>query len=105
VSSGASRRGGGRRANTRDREKAFGSAEFKDYNPRVELHVSKFIEVIRKTEGEVSPTSWNLGLFRSGFPLIVAIRGARCSLIYHGLKHNQKKKDLGAQSVPQMKRH
>ena len=26
------------------------SSEFKDYNPRVEYHVSKFIDVIRKTE-------------------------------------------------------
>ena len=28
------------------------SSEFKDYNPRVEHHVSKFIEVIRKTDGK-----------------------------------------------------
>ena len=41
----------------RDREKAFVSAEFKDYNPRVEYHVSKFIEVLRKTEGKVSTAS------------------------------------------------
>lgn len=34
-----------------NREKAFASSEFKDYNPRVEYHVAKFIEVIRKTEG------------------------------------------------------
>jgi hypothetical protein len=32
------------------REKAFVSSEFKDYNPRVEYHCSKLIEVIRKTE-------------------------------------------------------
>lgn len=35
-----------------DREKAFVSAEFKDYNPRVEHHVGKFVEVLRKTEGK-----------------------------------------------------
>ncbi|KAE9378959.1 cytochrome P450 [Stipitochalara longipes BDJ] len=38
-------------------EKAFVSAEFEDYNPRVEHHVSKLTEVIRKTEGkEVNAT-------------------------------------------------
>jgi hypothetical protein len=31
------------------------STEFKDYNPRVEHHVSKFVEVLRKTgEKEVN---------------------------------------------------
>jgi hypothetical protein len=35
-----------------NRERAFVSTEFKDYNPRVEYHVAKFIEVIRKTEGK-----------------------------------------------------
>lgn len=34
------------------REKAFASSEFRAYNPRVEYHVSKFIEVIRKTGGK-----------------------------------------------------
>ena len=33
-----------------NRERAFVSSEFKDYNPRVEYHVSKFVEVIRNTE-------------------------------------------------------
>ena len=28
------------------------ASEFKEYNPRVELHVSKLVEVIRKTEGK-----------------------------------------------------
>lgn len=36
----------------RNRERAFVSNEFKDYNPRVEHHVSKFIDVIRKTDGK-----------------------------------------------------
>jgi hypothetical protein len=34
------------------RERAFASNEFKDYNPRVEYHVAKLVEVIRKTEGK-----------------------------------------------------
>ena len=29
------------------RERAFSSAEFKDYNPRVEYHVSKLIEILK----------------------------------------------------------
>jgi hypothetical protein len=33
-----------------NREKAFASNEFKDYNPRVEYHVARLIEVIQKTE-------------------------------------------------------
>jgi hypothetical protein len=41
-----------KRLMSRNREKAFVSSEFKDYNPRVEYHVSKFIEVIRKTGGK-----------------------------------------------------
>jgi hypothetical protein len=28
------------------------STEFKDYNPRVEHHIAKLVEVIRKTEGQ-----------------------------------------------------
>lgn len=35
-----------------NRERAFASNEFKDYNPRVEHHVTKLVEVIRKTEGK-----------------------------------------------------
>lgn len=35
-----------------NRERAFASNEFKDYNPRVEYHVAKLVEVIRKTEGK-----------------------------------------------------
>jgi 23S rRNA pseudoU1915 N3-methylase RlmH len=35
-----------------NRERAFASNEFKDYNPRVEYHATKLVEVIRKTEGK-----------------------------------------------------
>lgn len=37
---------------TIDREKAFVSSEFKDYNPRVEHHVTKFVEILKKKEGK-----------------------------------------------------
>ncbi|KAE8441592.1 hypothetical protein EG329_004641 [Mollisiaceae sp. DMI_Dod_QoI] len=33
-------------------DKAFASSQLKDYNPRVEHHVSKLVEVIRKGEGQ-----------------------------------------------------
>ena len=35
-----------------DRDKAFVSTEFKEYNPRVELHVAKFIEILKRKDGE-----------------------------------------------------
>lgn len=34
------------------RERALASSQFKDYNPRVEHHVSKLMEVIRKADGK-----------------------------------------------------
>jgi hypothetical protein len=36
---------------TRNRERAFVSTEFKEYNPRVELHVAKFIEILKNKGG------------------------------------------------------
>ena len=35
-----------------NREKAFLSSEFKDYNPRVEHHVSKLVKRMENTEGK-----------------------------------------------------
>ena len=35
-----------------DRERAFGSNEFKNYNPRVELHVATLVDVLRRSNGK-----------------------------------------------------